>query len=201
MNDSAVLFIDYPPEFNSFEKFSRKINNICQKIDISAVYCVNDSNGLIQKFSEGLKSARLAHFSKEDLPICEVTHAIIFESEDALFKPLVIHGVPTRRIKVLITRVINKDVDNDYDVYIGRGTKWGNPYAIGFSLGEDGEVDSREEVIRKYQYDFERGLLGGKNFKSEILGLRGKRLGCHCKPYACHGDIIANYLNSIDDGL
>ncbi|ASF45912.1 DUF4326 domain-containing protein [Methylovulum psychrotolerans] len=34
----------------------------------------------------------------------------------------------------------------------------------------------------------------------ELLQLRGKVLGCHCKPAACHGDVLANYLNSLDDG-
>lgn len=33
---------------------------------------------------------------------------------------------------------------NSYDVYIGRPSKWGNP----FSIGRDG---SREEVIEKYR--------------------------------------------------
>ncbi|MCG6418638.1 DUF4326 domain-containing protein [Vibrio fluvialis] len=28
----------------------------------------------------------------------------------------------------------------------------------------------------------------------------GKRLGCFCKPDDCHGDIIAEFLNSYDDG-
>ncbi|WP_123009399.1 DUF4326 domain-containing protein, partial [Escherichia coli] len=30
--------------------------------------------------------------------------------------------------------------------------------------------------------------------------LKGKVIACHCKPYACHGDIIADYINSLDDG-
>ena len=40
-------------------------------------------------------------------------------------------------------KVVNK-YKEDYDVYIGRGSKWGNPYRI----GEDG---TREEVIEKYR--------------------------------------------------
>lgn len=36
--------------------------------------------------------------------------------------------------------------------------------------------------------------------KSDAQQLIGKRLGCFCKPHACHGDIIANYLNKFDDG-
>ncbi|MFZ2449765.1 MAG: DUF4326 domain-containing protein [Methylovulum miyakonense] len=91
----------------------------------------------------------------------------------------------------LLTKVVNIDRKEPYDVYIGRGSDWGNPYAIGI----DG---NREEVIRKYQYDFERGFLKGD--KQKLLALKGKALGCHCKPAACHGDILANYLNSLDDG-
>ena len=45
---------------------------------------------------------------------------------------------------------------------------WGNPYAIGI----DGD---RDEVIRKYQYDFERGYLKSSN--EQLLALRSKTLG------------------------
>ena len=62
---------------------------------------------------------------------------------------------------------------------------------------EDGS--DREEVIRKYRYDFENDLFPKKS-KSEVIRLAGKRLGCFCKPKACHGDILADYLNSLDDG-
>ena len=65
-----------------------------------------------------------------------------------------------------ITKVVNIKTEN-YDVYIGRGSDWGNPYAIGI----DGD---RDEVIRKYQYDFERGYL--KSSKEQLLKLRGIRL-------------------------
>ena len=36
--------------------------------------------------------------------------------------------------------------------------------------------------------------------KNKVYELQGKRLGCFCKPELCHGDILANYLNSWDDG-
>jgi len=87
--------------------------------------------------------------------------------------------------------VVNIDKGAVHDIHIGRGSDWGNPYAIGF----DGD---REEVIRKFKYDFERDFL--KFSKKDVLALKGKTLGCHCKPAACHGDIIADYLNVLDDG-
>jgi hypothetical protein len=35
---------------------------------------------------------------------------------------------------------------------------------------------------------------------SRVHELAGKRLGCFCKPALCHGDVLADYLNSYDDG-
>jgi len=71
-----------------------------------------------------------------------------------------------------------------YDVYIGRPSKWGNP----FNIGKDG---NREEVIRKY----EEYLLSNKKLMNDIHELRGKILGCWCAPLACHGDILNKYAN------
>lgn len=70
----------------------------------------------------------------------------------------------------------------------------GNPYQIGV----DGD---RDEVIRKFKYDFDKGFLKPfDNIEKNSLSLKGKIIACHCKPYACHGDVIADYINSLDDG-
>jgi hypothetical protein len=80
----------------------------------------------------------------------------------------------------MATTVVNKRID-PFDVYIGRPSKWGNP----FEIGRDG---TREEVVEKFQ----EWLLGQpallRDAKRE---LKGKRLGCFCKPLACHGDVLA----------
>ncbi len=71
---------------------------------------------------------------------------------------------------------------SSYDVYIGRPSKWGNPFII----GPDG---TREEVIMK----FEQYLLNSELLK-DIGELDGKILGCWCRPYfPCHGDILVKY--------
>lgn len=80
------------------------------------------------------------------------------------------------------TRVVNLYYD-EYDVYIGRPSKWGNPFRIGI----DG---TREEVIRKYY----RHLKDSSYLMNRIVTLRGKRLGCFCKPKPCHGDMIVKAL-------
>lgn len=84
-----------------------------------------------------------------------------------------------------VTKVVNRHAEN-FDVYIGRGTPYGNPYII----GKDG---TREEVIEKYKTYFYKKIRNPR-FKRQILELEGKVLGCSCKPRACHGDIIVQYL-------
>lgn len=71
-----------------------------------------------------------------------------------------------------------------FDIYIGRPTKWGNP----FSIGKDG---TREEVIKKY----ENYLLGNTDLMNSLHELKNKTLGCWCKPKDCHGDILLKYAN------
>jgi len=66
-----------------------------------------------------------------------------------------------------------------YDIYIGRPSKWGNP----FQIGKDG---TREQVIEKYR----EYILNNPYLLSCLPELKGKVLGCWCKPMACHGDVL-----------
>ena len=78
------------------------------------------------------------------------------------------------------TRVVHCKKE-PFDIYIGRPSKWGNP----FRIGKDG---SREHVIQKYR-DW---ILANSNLMAQLpLELKGKTLGCWCKPNACHGDVLA----------
>jgi len=73
----------------------------------------------------------------------------------------------------------------DYNIYIGHGTIWGNPYII----GQDG---NRKEVIDKYrQY-----ALGNKEIMDSLPFLKNKVLGCWCKPKICHGDILIELVEN-----
>lgn len=101
-------------------------------------------------------------------------------------------SIPTKVIPVQVTRVVNKNQTDNFDIYIGRGSLWGNPHTMGHGDGPD-----REEVIRKYQAYFDEKVKTDASFKRGVLGLRGLRLACFCKPEACHGDVIAAYLDSI----
>ena len=86
-----------------------------------------------------------------------------------------------------MTTVVNKHID-PFDVYIGRPTKWGNPFThLDYGLGTT-KVATREESIEAYEAYIRSkpGLVAAA--KRE---LKGKVLGCWCKPLACHGDVLA----------
>lgn len=68
-------------------------------------------------------------------------------------------------------------------VYIGRPSKWGNPFLI----GRDG---TREEVVEKY-----RDYLHSSGLIKDIYELKDKVLGCWCHPQLCHGDVLAEEAN------
>jgi hypothetical protein len=72
-----------------------------------------------------------------------------------------------------------------YDVYIGRGGPFGNP----FKIGRDG---TREQVIEKFESWLRTQPALVEQVKRE---LKNKRLGCWCSPLACHGDVLARIAN------
>ncbi len=188
------ILIAYPQAFGCYEKFGRKIDVILSNLTHFRLSYLSDYKGFIEKhFSSDNRSIDPVDTAIENY-LNNITHAIIFDDSES-FNPLIeeakIIGIKLRIIETVITKVVNIDKGEKHDVYIGRGSPWGNPYAIGF------EGDDREDVIRKYKYDFDRGYL--KSSKADALKLKGKVLGCHCKPAACHGDVIAEYLNSLDD--
>ena len=86
-----------------------------------------------------------------------------------------------------MTKVVNK-YREAYDVYIGRPSQFGNP----FSVKEYG----REGCIARYKEYFYKRIKEDVKFKEEVLKLKDKVLGCFCKPLACHGDVIKEYLDN-----
>lgn len=67
-----------------------------------------------------------------------------------------------------------------FDTYIGRGSRFGNPFPIRTSGGRDQAISLFKQWIQA---------------QPELLRLirrelGGKLLGCHCAPAACHGDLL-----------
>lgn len=87
-----------------------------------------------------------------------------------------------------------------YDVYIGRPSKWGNPFSHKDGTTAKFKCATREEAIQKYA----EWLFTQDNLLSELkTELKGKVLGCWCatqpldlgEPYICHGQILAKLAN------
>jgi hypothetical protein len=84
----------------------------------------------------------------------------------------------------IVVKVLNRRNDVE-GLYIGRPSKWGNPFVI----GKDG---TREEVVRKYR------LYAVRKFtNSDLEELRGHDLVCWCAPLACHGDVLVELVEEL----
>lgn len=73
-------------------------------------------------------------------------------------------------------------------VYVGRPSKWGNP----FEIGKDG---TREQVIEKFAFWFSRA----EQMDLVVAArreLRGKSLVCWCAPDPCHADVLLEIANA-----
>lgn len=86
------------------------------------------------------------------------------------------------------TRVVHVR-EEEFDVYIGRPSIWGNPYSHHPGKGRF-TVATREEAIEK----FEKRIRGQPHMLKMLRDLRGKVLGCWCKPKACHGDVLVKLI-------
>ena len=86
------------------------------------------------------------------------------------------------------TEIVNIKTST-YDVYIGRGSIYGNPYKIGI----DG---NRDDVCNKHLVYLKNNLSSGKFKYKDLKFLDNKRLGCYCAPNKCHGD---NYKMLLDE--
>ena len=88
----------------------------------------------------------------------------------------------------LQTVVVNITKDSDYDVYIGRPSKWGNPFRL------TDYANDRQLIVKKY-YEWFHAPKQWKLRDAAKRELNGKRLGCYCTPDACHGHVLADFLN------
>lgn len=70
-----------------------------------------------------------------------------------------------------------------YDIYIGRPSKWGNPFLLW-------EEQDRAKVLIQYENYLRREVREGRLKPKQ---LKGKVLGCWCAPRLCHGDVLAAF--------
>jgi hypothetical protein len=93
--------------------------------------------------------------------------------------------------------VVNKrkHVPTPSDVYIGRPSKFGNPFSHKDGTLAQFRVSTREEAIARYRewIPTQPGLMAA------LPELAGKTLICWCKPAPCHGDVLADLVAALDD--
>ena len=80
---------------------------------------------------------------------------------------------------------------NSNHEYIGRdmthhvagaeGSKWGNPFKA---------KKRNKKSVKKCLERYEDYIRRNPDLFNAVMELEGKELGCWCKPYACHGDIL-----------
>ena len=80
-----------------------------------------------------------------------------------------------------------------FDVYIGRPSKWGNPYPA--PKGYDRVADP-ERILERY----EEHVRSRPDLMAALPELRGKVLGCWCAPQRCHGDVLVRMAEEPRDG-
>ncbi len=131
-----------------------------------------------------------------------------------------INDIENNNEKINQTQVVNVKVTNirpkyqnlsewmknfDMNCYIGRkgvvfidGSRfplydsiWANPYKIT-------QEQSREQVLLLYAEYIEKKIESDNNLINELLKLKGKNLGCWCKPECCHGDILIDLIKKYD---
>lgn len=93
-----------------------------------------------------------------------------------------------------MTKLVNCNKEN-YDVYIGRPSKWGNPFTHISNKETKAKfiVNSREEAIERYRVWITEG--DGKGLLNDLKELEDKTLGCWCYPKPCHGDVLIDLIN------
>lgn len=94
--------------------------------------------------------------------------------------------------KLIPPVIVNRHHKVPYDMYIGRGSMWGNPYKVDESIGI-----TREMAIELYREDVYKCLAEGDITIDDIKALSGLRLACSCAPRACHGDVLVEIFNAI----
>ena len=70
------------------------------------------------------------------------------------------------------------------DCYVGRPSKWGNPFKL--------SRHSRSSAIEKFAEHY-----SSSGLKDHIDELVGCRLFCHCAPLPCHADFLVKASNKI----
>lgn len=90
----------------------------------------------------------------------------------------------------MMPRVLNRRRGDDVAnaVYVGRPTKWGNPFIVG-------KHGTRDQVVEAYRL----WLLRGNPLREQLGELAGRDLVCWCAPAPCHADVLIALANDLGE--
>jgi len=91
------------------------------------------------------------------------------------------------------TTVVNI-LRDEYDLYVGRPSKYGNPYTVGLN-------GNAETCVKLFEAYARKRISSDAEFREAIKDCYGKRLACWCKSPPCHAFVIAGLaeeLHAID---
>lgn len=116
-------------------------------------------------------------------------------NELQILKDCIIHISPFNFNKLIMNNnptVINKYKTFGKYTYIGRGSRYGNPFTV--------EKHGRDECIQMHREMIFEYLKNKPDSINELItGLHGKVLGCFCKPKPCHGDTYVEILSKLKE--
>jgi hypothetical protein len=87
----------------------------------------------------------------------------------------------------------HKDVIPPDAIYVGRPSKWGNPFKIG-GWYNGKRIKTRMEAVSVHK-DWLLNSDMGQHLLEDIGELRGKDLVCFCAPLPCHADVLLELAN------
>lgn len=98
----------------------------------------------------------------------------------------------TKNQTEVVPKVINKSFSSrtaqKLSQYIGRPTKWGNPFPLRYE-------SNRENVCNQYEVYIATRLINGDIVDEDFREFDGKNLMCFCAPKRCHGDTLLLLYN------
>ena len=82
-------------------------------------------------------------------------------------------------------------------VYVGRPSKWGNPYVAGQTVGPDDMPMTAQQAVDNYRRYIEANAQVEKRWRLPIAELTGKNLACFCPlDQPCHADVLLEISNA-----